>query len=125
MKGGFYAAAAGLLFALARGWLWLGVRMSGRGDRVFAYQFFLGLLGLSFSMVEIDFIDAVDRASAKARDAECPASHLTGHRGYRAERPQQIRHAGGAKARPREVESKLHRRSAFRAENPKRFLRMR
>jgi hypothetical protein len=125
MKGGFYAAAAGLLFAIARGWLWLGVRMSGRGDHVLTDQFFLGLLGLSISMAEIDSIDAVDRASAKTRDAGSPASHLTGQRRYRAERPQRMRHPGGAKARPREVESKLHRRSAFRAEDSKRCLRMR
>src|ERR1700676_2803355 len=47
MKLGFYAVVAGLLLAIARGWLWLNERVRTPGERPFAYQFLLGLLGLS------------------------------------------------------------------------------
>jgi hypothetical protein len=126
MKSGFHAVAAGLLLALARGWLWLGERMRAPGDRQFAYHFFLGLLGLSISMADIDFVTAFgDRHRAKNRELDSPASDLIGHTGYGAHRAPRTRHAGSAKARPRDPDSRPHRQPAFRAENPQRIRRLR
>lgn len=125
MKPGFYAIAAGLLLAIARGWLWLSQRSRAPGDRLFGHQFFLGLIGLSISMADMDFVTAFgDPPRAKKREVDA-AADLIGHIGYGAHREPRTRHAGSAKARPRDPDSRLHRRSAFGAENPQRIRRLR
>jgi hypothetical protein len=126
MKSGFHVLAGRLLLALARGWLWLGERTRAPGDGQFAYQFFLGLLGLSISMADIDFVTAFgDRPRAKNRALESPPSDLIGHTGYGAQRAPRTRHAASAKARPRDPDSRPRRRPTFRAENPQRIRRLR
>jgi hypothetical protein len=126
MKPDFCAVAARMLLAIARGWLWLGERMRAPGDRPFAYQFFLGLLGLSISMAEIDFVPAFGaRHRTKNRSLDSPAPDLIERTGYDAQRVPRTRHGGSANARPRDPDSRPHRRSAFRAENPQRIRRLR
>lgn len=124
MKPGFYAVGANLLLALARGWLWLSERTRKPGERAFAYQFFLGLLGLSISMADIDFVAAFGDRHRPTKDVDNSATNL-GHIGYGAVRTARTRHLGSVKARPRESDARPHRRSAFRAENPQRLRRLR
>ena len=122
---GFYAVTAGLLLALARGWLWLGERMRAPGERQIAYQFFLGLLGLSLSMAELEHapgFDARDGAPLRSSSAETPSLMTPGYTALRAAR---IRPAYSAKLRRRNAGAKPHRRPAFGAENPHRLRSLR
>ena len=125
---GFYAVTAGLLLVLARVWLWLGKQMRAPGDRQIAYQFFLGLVGLSISMAELKgMADFSARRCWQSHSAE-PLSTMTPPTmklGYAARRAAHTRPALSAGSRRRDPDSKPHRRPAFGAENPHRLRRVR
>lgn len=138
MKPGFYAVAAGLLLALARGWFWIGERMRATGERRRGYQFFLGLIGLSISMAELDFGTFEYAPRARSHDGgSSPSTSMstlcstsmstlcsTNTIGYVAKRAPRTRRLG-TKLRARDPGSRPHRRSAFGAENPQRIRRLR
>jgi hypothetical protein len=123
---GFYAVTAALLLALARGWLWLGERMRAPGDRQIAYQFFLGLIGLSISMAELERVaDFGARDCSQSHRADSADLPSTMSLGYAARRTAHIRPAFRARLHRRDADARPHRRPAFGAENPHRLRRMR
>jgi len=115
MRPGFYAVGAGMLLAIARGWLRLGERWRAPGERQPAYQFLLGWLGLSLSMAELE-------PSAATRAASQSESTLIAQSGSATRRASHIRPMTAPNARTRQA--KVRRRPAFRAENPRRILRI-
>src|SRR5580704_13187517 len=122
---GFYAVTAGLLLAMARGWLWLGKRMRAPGDRQIAHQFFLGLVGLSLSMAELEYAADFDlRRGSQSHSTEPSTITPTRKPGNAARRAAHIRPASSARWRRRNPDSRPHRRPAFGAENPHRWRRL-
>ena len=112
---GLYGVGARMLLAMVRGWLWLGERLRAPGERHFAYQFLLGLLGMSLSMAEL-------QRSGASGDATRNNSTCVRQTGYASRRAAHLRPNTARK--PRERGARLRRRSAFRAENPRRILRI-
>jgi hypothetical protein len=126
MRADFHAVAAGVWFVMVRGWRWLAGRSRASGDHRFRRQFFLALLGLSAWPDESDFeVWSINEASPTALVADSSPTHRGLLRGFTARRAPSGHLGTRAKGRPRDPHSRVHRRSAFRAENPLRIHRMR